>query len=328
MNFFWEKYRQQFLVTGALLLLWAAFTAASPLTFTNARIYRSFMSTIPVTMILTLAMTLLVIMGETDLSFPSLSAAGAYVFAWLYSQWGLPAPAAFAAALAAGALMGWLNGLLVVSVGVPSMVATIGTQFFWRGLILLLSDGIAIPLAAVQQEVLHGLFVGRAGAWGVPLQALWALAVAVLLGLLLNRHRFGDAVLFIGDNRRAAEMMGIAVKKVRIQAFTLMGLMAAFAGLLATLELNNWWPTQGEGYMLLVFASVFVGGTSAYGGQGTIYGSFIGSIIIGIIEAGIVSAGLVGFWTRLVHGLVIILSIALYSLASRRSARKRPAKGF
>ena len=314
----WGRYRRQSLVTFALLALWGAFAVASPVTFGNARIYRAFMSTIPVAMILTLGMTLLVVAGEMDMSFPSVSAAAAFVFAWLYARLGVNPSFAFMAALFSGALMGWLNGLLVVKVGVPSIIATIGAQFLWRGLILLLADGVAIPLASVRGTLLHQIFAGRLELWEVPSQSLWAILVAVVLGLLLNRHSFGEALLFTGDNRNTAQMMGIPVSRVRIAAFVLMGFLSAFAGLLATLELNNWWPTQGEGYMLLVFAAVFVGGTSAYGGEGTIYGSFIGAIIIGIIEAGIVSAGLVGFWTRFVHGLVIILSVTGYALMARR----------
>ena len=314
----WRNYRRQILVTALRAGLWGAFALASPVTFANARIYRSFMSTIPVTTVLALGMTLLIVSGDMDMSFPSVSAAAAFVFAWGYARAGLSPWAAFAAALAAGALMGWFNGLLVVSVGVPSIIATIGTQFLWRGLALLLSDGMSIPLAQVRDTGLYHLFVGRVGSWGVPVQAFWALLVAAATGLLLNRRSFGEALLFIGDNRQTAQMVGIPVPRMRKLAFVLMGFLAAFAGLLATLELNNWWPTQGDGYMLLVFAAVFVGGTSAYGGQGTIYGTFIGSIIIGIIEAGIVSAGLTGLWTRFVHGLVIILSLSGYALFTRR----------
>lgn len=318
MRAFLVRRRRQVLVTLALLSVWGLFLLASPTAFSNAPIYRSFMSTIPVTLVLTLGMTLLVVLGEMDLSFPSVSAAAAYLFAFLYAKAGWAPPAAFGAALLSGAAMGLVNGLLVVRVGVPSIIATIGTQFFWRGLILLLADGLAISLSSIRGDWLQTLFVGRLCLWEIPAQALWGLAVALLLALLLNRHPFGDALLFIGDNGKTAEMMGLPVARIRIGAFVIMGLLSAFAGLLATLELNNWWPTQGEGYMLLVFAAVFVGGTSAYGGEGTIYGSFVGAILIGIIEAGLVSSGFVGFWTRLVHGLVIILSVSAYALMAKR----------
>ncbi len=318
MNNLLKSHRKHLLISFALLLLWGIFAAASPGTFSNPRIYRSFMSTIPVTLLLALGMTLLVTLGEMDLSFPSVSAVSAYIFASLYAHMGIPAPVALFAALATGLLLGWFNGLLVVLVGIPSIIATIGTQFLWRGLVLLLADGLAISLAPLREETLHFLLVGRIAGGYLPLQALWSVGIALFLGFLLNRHPLGDAILFIGDNRDTAEMMGIPVKRVRIAVFMLMGLLAAFAGVLATFELNNWWPTQGEGYMLMVFASVFVGGTSAYGGEGTIYGSFVGAIIIGIIEAGIVSTGLVGFWTRFVHGFVIILSVSIYALLARK----------
>ena len=87
--------------------------------------------------------------------------------------------------------------------------------------------------------------------------------------------------------------------------------------------MGNWWPTQGEGYLLLVFASVFIGGTSVYGGSGTVWGTVIGSIMMGTIEAGIVSSGWSGFWTRFVDGLVLLLSVSFYALVSKRKRGKR-----
>lgn len=84
-----------------------------------------------------------------------------------------------------------------------------------------------------------------------------------------------------------------------------MGGIAGFAGAIGCMEMGSWWPTQGDGYMLLVFAAVFIGGTSVFGGSGRLYGTLIGIAIVGMIEAGIVSSGLSGFWTRAVHGMVI-----------------------
>ena len=203
-----EKYRRQTLVTVILMSLWLFFIAASPRTFLDARIYRSFMSTIPVTTILALGMTFLIVAGEMDMSFPSVSAVSALVFAWLHSPDGgnLPAWFSMLCALTAGGMMGAFNGLLVVRMGIPSIIATIGTQFFWRGAALLLSGGKAIPLSAVRDESLHRLFVGRTGPWEIPAQSLWALGLAVFLGLMFNRHRYGEAVLFVGDKSSTAEM--------------------------------------------------------------------------------------------------------------------------
>ena len=140
--------------------------------------------------------------------------------------------------------------------------------------------------------------------------------------VILHRTVLGDGIRFIGDNKEAARMMGLPVRCTRIGVFVLAGITAAFSGVLSCMELGNWWPTQGEGYLLLVFASVFLGGTSVYGGRGTLWGSLAGAMVIGMIEAGLVSAGLSGFWTRFVHGLVLVSSVVFYALASERKGKR------
>jgi len=112
--------------------------------------------------------------------------------------------------------------------------------------------------------------------------------------------------------------MGINVDLIRILIFIQMGLLTSFSGVLVCFEMANWWPTQGEGYMLLVFASVFIGGTSVFGGQGTIIGTSIGAIIIGIIEAGIISSGFSGFWTRLIYGIIVVASVSVYAVMTKK----------
>lgn len=305
------RFRIQIGITLLLACLVGLFMVLSPRTFMAPRIYISFMSTIPFTAILALGLTFLVIAGELDLSFPAVMAASGLAFSETFLQTGSPL-AGFALALAVGSVAGLFNGILVVKVGVPSIIATIGTQFFWRGLSALLADGLARNIVPVRETLFHSVLVGRL--WGViPAQCLWCLGLAGLLMVILNRHVLGDAVLFIGDTIETARLMGVRTDRVRIGLFVFMGLMSAFASVLVCLEMGNWWPTQGEGYLLFVFASIFIGGTSVYGGEGTVYGTLIGAVIIGIIEAGIISAGLSGFWTRLVHGLIIVISVSVYA---------------
>ncbi len=311
---FLHRYRLQLGITALLAMLLALFALLSPQTFLGGRIYISFLSTIPFIAILALGLTFLVIAGELDMSFPSLMAMAGLLFAEIYLRTASPW-LGFVAALAAGGIGGLLNGLLVVKVGVPSIIATIGTQFFWRGLSALLASGLARNIASIRGTDFHQLMVGRV--LGIPAQALWFLALAILLALLLNRHVFGERVLFTGDNLRAARLNGVDTDRVRLWLFTMMGLLSAFVAVLVCLEMGNWWPTQGEGYLLLVFAAIFIGGTSVFGGRGTLYGTCIGAIIIGIIEAGIISAGFSGFWTRLVHGLIIVVSVSIYATIFR-----------
>ena len=306
-----HRFKIQAGIFGVLVCLLGVFMLLSPETFLSSRIYISFGSTIPFVAILALGLTFLVIAGELDLSFPSVMAIAGLTFADIFLSTQNPF-LGMIAALFVGGLAGWINGLLVVKVGVPSIIATIGTQFFWRGLSALLASGLARNIVLVRETLLHHALVGRIGGL-IPAQALWCLGIAGGLALILNRHVLGDHVLFIGDDIHTARLMGINTDRVRMLLFVFMGTVSALVSVMVCLEMANWWPTQGEGYLLLVFAAIFIGGTSVFGGEGTVFGTLIGAIIIGIIEAGIICAGLSGFWTRLVYGLIIVISVSVYA---------------
>jgi len=145
----------------------------------------------------------------------------------------------------------------------------------------------------------------------LPIQALWSLAAVAFFWFILNRHKFGEAIMFIGDNREVARVMGINVGATWVKLFTLQGGIAAFAGLLLTMEINVFFPTQGQGMLLPVMAAVFIGGTSIAGGQPVLIGTFFGSYIIGSLEAGVVATGIGGYWVQLVEGAVMAGSVIL-----------------
>lgn len=149
------------------------------------------------------------------------------------------------------------------------------------------------------------------------MQIVWFIVVAIILWFLLNRHRFGGHVYCVGDNLESARMMGINVDRIKILVFVLTGILAVFSGVLASLEVVYLWPTLGDGYLIRVLAAVYIGGTSIYGGTGTIFGTVIGAILIGILEGGIIAMGITGFWTQLVYGVVIVASLSIYSYLKR-----------
>ena len=298
------------------ILVWAVFLIGNPRVFTGFHIYYSLMSTIPFIGILALSVTLVVVLGEMDLSFPSVLGLTSWVFATTFAATHnllLSVIAAFVAGIACG----WVNAVLVVNIGIPSLVATIGTMFLFRGLTNVAASGNGIALSAARGHFLYEVAVGRL--FGViPAQALWMLGLGVVFWLILNRHRFGGHLLFVGDNAESARMMGINVERVKSLAFIQVGFFAALVGILSTLEVTYFWPNQGTGYLLTALAAVFVGGTSVFGGMGTILGTFLGALIIGSLEAGIVSIGLTGFWTQLIYGAIITLSVSIYALLMRR----------
>lgn len=312
---FLRRYGPQLGILTVFGLMWLSFIVSAPKTFLAPQIYLAFMSTIPFFAIIALPLTMLVIAGEMDLSFPSIMAIGMVAFVTVLNSTG-NVFFSLLAGLLAGFLAGLLNGVIVVGIGLPSLVVTIGTQFFWRGAVLVLLGGKSFSLAAAKGSFIYSLLVGKVG--GIPMQMIWLVVIAVFVWVLLNRHRFGANIYVIGDNKQTAELMGVNTARTRMLMFALVGMAAAFAGILASLQVSFFWPSLGEGYLLSTLAAVFLGGTSVFGGVGTILGTFIGSFIIGAIQAAIVAIGLTGFWTELIYGLIIILSVSMHAILRRR----------
>ena len=173
-------------------------------------------------------------------------------------------------------------------------------------------------LAEMSAEAfVRDILVGKLGE-KFPMQMIWLIVVTALIWVLLNRHKFGAHIYLIGDNVNSAELMGINTGRTRIMGFILVGLVSAFAGVVASLHVTYFWPSLGEGYLLRTLASVFLGGTSVFGGVGTIFGTFIGAFIIGAIEAATVAIGLTGFWTQLIYGLIIVLSVIMHTYLRKK----------
>lgn len=315
-KYYARRYSIQLSVFGVLLVLFAIFILVRPKVFLAYDIYFAFMSSIPFTAISALALTLVVIAGEIDLSFPSVMGFGGWVFTNLFLITG-NVGFALAGCLVAGSLIGACNGLLVTKVRIPSLIATIGTMYLWRGILMILCGGRGTPLVAAKKTVLYYGLVGRLPWHRIPVQAVWTIVIAVVLWFLLNRHKFGLRLYHVGDSTTSSRMMGINVDRIKIITFMQMGFFASFAGVLASLEVSYLWPTLGSGYLIKVVAAVFVGGTSISGGEGTLLGTFIGVIIIGCLEAGIIAMGMTGFWTQAVYGAVIVISLSFYSFIRR-----------
>jgi simple sugar transport system permease protein len=324
-----RTYGLQIGIFCVLLVIWGLFVIGAPQTFLSSNIYAAYMSTIPFFAVIALPLTMVIIAGEMDLSFPSIMGVGMVAFTNVLKLTNSVA-LAFIASLAAGFLVGLLNGVIVVRLGIPSLVATLGTQFFWRGFVLVVTDAGGFSLVPIKGTVLRQALVGRLGGY-VPAQMIWAVVVAILVWIFLNRHKFGAHVYLIGDNVESAKLMGVNVDRTRIINFAILGTAAAFGGVLSSLEQSYFWVSLGEGYLLKTMASAFLGGTSVFGGVGTIFGTFIGCLIIGAIEAGIVAIGKVeifglviklsGFWTQLIYGLIIVTSVSLQNVLSRRLSR-------
>jgi simple sugar transport system permease protein len=313
---FLRKYPLQIGIFLVAVVIWVIFVIGAPRTFLAGDIYISFMATTPFFAIMAIPLTMVVITGEIDLSFPSIMAVGMtafeLVFLATHSTW-----YAFIACLLAGLIAGALNGVIVVRLGVPSLVATIGTQFFYRGIVMVATGARGIGMTETQGTVLYPLLVGRIGGV-IPAQFVWTIGIGLLVWFFLNRHRFGAHVYLVGDNLDSARLMGVSVGRTKLLTFAVLGTVAAFAGFLQSEEILFFWPTIGSGLLLNTIASVFLGGTSVFGGMGTVFGTFVGAFIMGAINAGIVAMGLTNFWNDAVAGFIIVASVALQTQVSKR----------
>jgi simple sugar transport system permease protein len=261
-------------------------------------------------------LTLVVITGEIDLSFPSIMALSMCAFAKTVAA-GAPIAVGVVAAIVMGLVCGYINGYLVTFFNIPSLVITIGTQFLFLGLELAWTNGSGADLTGGKYGTISKILVGRTF-FGIANQFWWTLLSAGALWFILNRTKFGSHVFLTGDNKISAQLMGVNINVIKRWCFALVGVFAALAGMIGSFEVSYFWPTMGSGLLLSAIASVFLGGTSVFGGVGTVTGTFVGAFIIGAINAGIVAAGINAFWTQVFFGLVIIASVILQAVISKR----------
>ncbi|HLY25509.1 MAG TPA: ABC transporter permease [Aggregatilineales bacterium] len=299
-----------------LMALYLVLVVSAPTVFLHFGIYMSFLQSIPPTLIAALGLTLVITAGEIDLSFPAVVALSGLALSWSVKTFGPDAGIliGIVLALASGALVGYINGIIVARIHVPSIMATLAAQFFWYGITILLAGGLSVALKGIDGNFVQQLLVGQLFGT-IPMQAIWSLALAAFLWFILNRHTFGEAITFIGDNPNVARVMGINVEATRIRLFTIHGMIAAFAGIIVTLYIGVFYPDQGN-FLLPAMASVFVGGTSIAGGAGSVFGTLFGAYIIGSLEAGVVATTISGYWVQVITGLVMGAVVILNALIS------------
>jgi len=316
---FWRRFGMQFGIWGVGIGMWLIFVFTASEAFTSADIYLAFASSTPLFALMAIPLTLIVITGEIDLSFPSVMALSTASFTKIYSGTG-NIWLGLAVALFVGTLCGYFNGWVVTFFAIPSLVITIGTGFLFRGIELAWMNGSGVGLTDEELASVANVLVGRSF-FGIANQFWWTILATLMLWFILNRTKFGAHVFLTGDNKISAQLMGVDINRVKRRTFAIMGFFAAFAGLVASFEVSYFWPTLGEGLLMNSIASVFLGGTSVFGGIGTVTGTFVGAFIIGAINAGIVASGINAFYTQVFFGLVIIISVVMQAVISKRIKR-------
>ena len=317
-SYFFKTHRLEISIIVIAIILYFIYLFGAPTAFSRFANYRAFMQSMPFFGIIAISATFVITLGEIDLSFPSIVGITSLTFGMVLTGTEGNFFLAFLASMSLGMFAGLINGLLVTKIGIPSIVATIGTLFFWRGLVNVVAQGSGIAIVDVAEYTWHHtLFVSKVFG-SIPAQFIWFLVLTLMMQWIYRYHKFGNHIHFVGDNKASAQMMGINVDNVKIIAFVQLGFFSAFAGMFTMYDMLYFWPTHGSGLMLTTLAAVFVGGTSVFGGKGTIIGSFIGVLIIGSLESGIIALGLSGFYVKFIYGLMITLSVTIYALIQRK----------
>jgi simple sugar transport system permease protein len=310
---------------AAVVVLFAVFTALSPDLFPTELTYISFMSVAAELGILSIGVTLLMIGGHFDLSVGAVLGLTSYVAVVLMRDYGMPPIVAAPAAIAAGALLGALNGAIVVRFRIHSFVVTLGTMLIWRGVLIALTGGF--PLTVTIPDSFKAMMAGPL-LGGFRMSLFWFLLTGGLATFLLTRTKFGNWVQAIGQNVQAARNLGVPVERVTIILFMIASSLAAVTGVIQVARFSSVDALRGEGMELQAVAVTVIGGTFLSGGYGSVLGTILGAITFGMIQVGLVLAGAPGHFFRTLTGLIVVAAVILNTDVARRMARSKPLAGF
>ena len=267
--------------------------------------------------LIALAMALVIISGEIDLSVAAIIAFSSTMMG-LALQFGFGTPGLVAVGILTGLICGAFNGVLVTGLGLPSIVVTIGTMSFFRGL-----SFIVLGDQAYKGYPSSFAFFGQGYVWWViSFEFVLFLIMAVLFYILLHRTNFGRWVFVIGNNPVAAEFSGVRVRRIKLILFCLTGIMSGIAAVLLTSRLGSTRPSIAQGWELEVITMVVLGGVSILGGAGSIIGVVLAAFIMGLVTFGLGLLNVPGIVMSIVIGGLLIAVIALPILARRLQQRK------
>lgn len=259
-----------------------------------------------------LAMTFVIVTGGIDLSVGSILGLTAILLGVFWKNVGLPLPMAIGLAVVCGSFAGFVNGLIITRFRVPPLIATLATLALYRGL----AEGIS-EARSVRGYPEWFFFLGQGDILGIPVQ-LWLLVIAaVIAGIILARTPFGRATYAIGANETAAHFSGIRVNATKLWIYTAAGFLSSIAAVIFVSRVTTTRSDMGTGLELDVITGVVLGGTSIFGGKGTIIGTALGLILIQALKNGLSLSGVKGDGTIVVIGVVLIVAILASAIFDR-----------
>lgn len=316
------RFVRQFSVLGFLLLLVVVFAGLADGFLSISNLINVALQT-SIIAIVAIGMSFVIFTAGIDLSVGSVMALSGALAAGVAVNFGLDSYLSIGVGLFAGLLIGGINGLLIVKGGIPPFVATLSMMAVARGLTLVYTEGR--PIAGLDERFLF-LGTGRILEFtmsngqiiGVPLPVIFMIVIAVLAHLVTRFTPFGLHVYATGGNEETTRLAGISPDRIKMAVYLISGFLAAAGGILLTARLWSAQPNAAVGWELDAIAAPVLGGTSLFGGVGSISGTVIGAFIIGVLSNGLNLMGVPSYHQQVIKGLVFILAVSVDLLINRR----------
>ena len=302
-------------VAGALLILIVFFAIGTPYflsgkNFLNIGLYAAIVGCI------SCSVTFINISGMIDLSVGSQIAVVGMVAA-IVSRMGTPWYLVCLAALAAGVLCGFINGFFITVFKLNAFITTIATMQTVRGFAFLLSDGQSLPISDGAFK-----FIGRGYLLGIPVSLLIMVASYLIFHVISKYTVFGRNVYLIGGNAQASYLAGIKVNRMRMNLYLLNGFMAGVAGILLAAQTGSGMPNAAATYNMTALSAVILGGVALTGGKGTIFGTFLGCMVLSVLQNGMTMMSVGTYWQDIIIGFVLIFSVSVDAVKGGSLKRK------
>lgn len=298
---------------GILIALFALFAVLQPEKFLASTNLQNLLQQIVTYTIIGCGLTFCLVCGGNDLSAGASMALSGIIMVRLLIA-GLPLWMCILLCLMMGIMTGIMNGFFIEILGVVPFVATLATQWVYRGMANVLVNGAPVYTTSIPSESVQKQFYilggGRIGGDGLPYSVIITLVYALILGIVLAKSRIGRQIYACGSNLEAAKLSGINAVKTRMFAYCISGLSAAICGILVASRLSSAQPTAGNGYEMEAIAASVLGGISILGGEGTILNTIIGALMMGVIRNGLNLNGVNSFWQQVIVGLILLIAVA------------------
>ena len=267
------------------------------------------------TIIIGFAQTLVLLLGGIDLSVASIAGLCSMIFAMLTTMTSVNPFLAIVIALAAGALLGAVNGIFICSLNLTPFIVTLATSALYKGVIYVATKGI--PLTGIPSSV---TIIGQGSLFGlIPYPAVIMLVLAVILIYMLRYTSFGRHIYAVGGNESAARIVGIQSSKTKMGVYALTGFISSLAGVLMVLRLASSQVNIGENWAMPSITAAVLGGTSMNGGIGGIGGTIIGGLLMSVISFSISLLGISSYWDQIVTGVVVLIAVSIDAIRRRNS---------